>query len=229
MGTKKKNSNYVTEKTMQKKKEKELERLEQKRRRTLKLVSIYTLCVLLLVGAFLLIGAAFGMFDYYPEATAHASVVIEYKGEEYTVHMELYGEDAPQSVAQFKKLVEAGYYDGKVMYQFADGLLYCGGQTTPGYGSVAGEFSENGIENKISHKRGVISMTRGEDCDSADGRFFIVTQKRTDLDGSYAAFGSIIDGGMGVIEKICDDLLVDENGYVTNVPIITSISIHDAH
>ncbi len=230
MSKKKKNSNYVTEKNTQKTIEKQQLLQHKKRWQALRTVLICTLCVLLAVGAILGIGAAFGMFDYYPEATAHASITIEYEGEEYTLHMELYGKDAPLSVAHFKKLAEDDYYLDKAVYCLFGDQLYFGPQTVNEYyGTVDGEFSLNGKENKISHKRGTISMARGDDYNSAHGNFFILTENHKELDGSYAAFGSVIDGGMDTLDTILKDIRVDNNGYITNPPIITSISLHEAH
>ena len=225
MAKKKKNANYVTEKNVQKQKEKEIEQQQKKRRETVKIVLLCVLAVVVLVGAVLGIGAACGMFDYYPEATGHAYVEIEGYG---TLHIELYGNDAPKTVAHFEKLVKEGYYDGKTVYQLLDGMLYCGGQNTPGYGTVDGEFAENGVENKVSHKRGTLSYARDEDYNSANGRFFIVTEKNTELDGSYAAFGRIGDG-MDIIDRIVKDAQADANGYLTNPPLITSVTVHEAH
>lgn len=229
MSKKKKNSNYATEKNAQKAIEKQQLDRQKKRRKTLKTALICVLCVLLVAGAILGIGAAFGMFDYYPEATAHAAITIEYEGEEYTLHMELYGEDAPLSVAHFKKLVEDDYYVDKAVYCLLNDQLCFGPQTVNEYyGTVDGEFSLNGKENKVSHKRGTVSMMRGDDYNSARGNFFILTENHKELDGSYAAFGSVTDG-MDTLDAILKDIRVDENGYITNPPIITEISLHEAH
>ena len=95
--------------------------------------------------------------------------------------------------------------------------------------TITGEFSENGINNDISHVRGVISMARSQDMNSASSQFFIVQKDSTYLDGSYAAFGKVTEG-MDVVDKICDDAKpIDNNGTIEkeNQPVIESIKFID--
>ena len=93
--------------------------------------------------------------------------------------------------------------------------------------TIRGEFSENGVENPLSHTRGAISMARSQDYDSASSQFFIVQEDSTYLDGQYAAFGYVTEG-MDVVDKICEDVSVeDQNGTVLpeNQPVIESIKV----
>ena len=112
---------------------------------------------------------------------------------------ELYPEIAPETVANFEKLVNEGFYDGLTFHRVIPGFMIQGGCPLgngtggPGYG-IKGEFSANGFENNLKHDRGVLSMARAMDPDSAGSQFFIMVEKAPHLDGSYAAFGRIIDG-----------------------------------
>ena len=113
---------------------------------------------------------------------------------------------APISVDNFLKLVEEGFYDGLTFHRIVSGFVIQGGDPDgtgsggPGYG-IKGEFIANGWENYLSHTRGVLSMARSYDMDSAGSQFFIVLQDATFLDGEYAAFGKVIEG-MDVVDVI---------------------------
>ena len=112
---------------------------------------------------------------------------------------ELYPEIAPETVANFEKLVNEGFYDGLTFHRVIRGFMIQGGCPLgngtggPGYG-IKGEFSANGFENNLKHDRGVLSMARAMDPNSAGSQFFIMVEKAPHLDGSYAAFGRIIEG-----------------------------------
>lgn len=112
---------------------------------------------------------------------------------------ELYPEIAPETVANFEKLVNEGFYDGLTFHRVIPGFMIQGGCPLgngtggPGYG-IKGEFSANGFENNLKHDRGVLSMARAMDPNSAGSQFFIMVEKAPHLDGSYAAFGRIIEG-----------------------------------
>lgn len=112
---------------------------------------------------------------------------------------ELYPEIAPETVANFEKLVNAGFYNGLTFHRVIPGFMIQGGCPLgngtggPGYG-IKGEFSANGFENNLKHDRGVLSMARAMDPNSAGSQFFIMVEKAPHLDGSYAAFGKIIEG-----------------------------------
>ena len=112
---------------------------------------------------------------------------------------ELYPEIAPETVANFEKLVNEGFYDGLTFHRVIPGFMIQGGCPLgngtggPGYG-IKGEFSANGFENNLKHDIGVLSMARAMDPNSAGSQFFIMVEKAPHLDGSYAAFGRIIEG-----------------------------------
>ncbi|MBE7031042.1 MAG: peptidylprolyl isomerase [Ruminococcaceae bacterium] len=126
-----------------------------------------------------------------------------------TITLELYPEHAPKTVANFEKLVRDGFYDGIIFHRVIDGFVIQGGDPMgTGRGgsdkNIKGEFSDNGVDNKLEHKRGVISMARrGDDMDSASSQFFICLDDATagQLDGSYAAFGKVVEG-MDVVDAI---------------------------
>ena len=119
---------------------------------------------------------------------------------------ELYEDIAPKTVENFEKLANSKFYDGLIFHRVIKGFMIQGGDPEgtgmggPGY-SIPGEFSSNGFENNLKHTEGVISMARSMDPDSAGSQFFIMHKTSPHLDGSYAAFGKIIEG-MDVVNKI---------------------------
>lgn len=121
---------------------------------------------------------------------------------------ELYPEIAPETVENFIKLVEDGFYDGLIFHRVIPGFMIQGGcpQGTgtggPGY-SIKGEFAANGFKNDLKHERGVLSMARAMDPNSAGSQFFIMVENAPHLDGQYAAFGKITEG-MEVADAIVD-------------------------
>lgn len=139
---------------------------------------------------------------------------------------------APITVKNFLKLVKEGFYDGLTFHRIMDGFMIQGGDpkgngTGGSSEKIKGEFSANGVENNLSHTRGVISMARSSSMNSASSQFFIVHQDSTFLDGQYAAFGWVTSG-MEVVDAICKSTPVtDNNGTVlpVNQPKITSIRI----
>lgn len=121
--------------------------------------------------------------------------------------LELYPQFAPKTVANFKSLVSSGFYDGLIFHRVISGFMIQGGdpQGTGMGGSdkeITGEFSSNGFkQNTLKHTRGVISMARAENPNSASSQFFIMHQDNASLDGQYAAFGKVLEG-MDVVDKI---------------------------
>ncbi|MDO4833840.1 MAG: peptidylprolyl isomerase [Bacillota bacterium] len=112
---------------------------------------------------------------------------------------ELYPEIAPKTVENFEKLVNAGFYDGLIFHRVIPGFMIQGGcpqgMGTGGPGwQIEGEFSANGFKNDLKHTKGVLSMARTMDPNSAGSQFFIMVQDAPHLDGQYAAFGKIIEG-----------------------------------
>ena len=154
----------------------------------------------------------------------HAEIEVKDYG---TIKVELDADTAPISVTNFVKLAQEHFYDGLTFHRIIDGFMIQGGdpEGTGRGGSdetIKGEFSENGVKNDISHERGVISMARSSDPDSASSQFFIVHEDSTFLDGEYACFGYVTDG-MDVVDAICEDTKVeDNNGTVAkeNQPVI---------
>ena len=169
--------------------------------------------------------------DVYSKGLHHAELQIENYG---TITMELDADTAPITVSNFCKLAKDGFYDGLTFHRIIDGFMIQGGDPK-GDGSggtdetIKGEFSQNGVENDISHIRGTVSMARSNDYDSASSQFFIVQSDSTFLDGQYAGFGHVTSG-MEIVDQICKDTPVeDSNGTVSwwNQPKITSLRILD--
>ena len=151
-----------------------------------------------------------------------------------TISVELYGDEAPVSVANFMKLAKDGFYDGLTFHRIISGFMIQGGDPLgTGMGGsdqeIKGEFAKNGVENPLSHTRGAISMARSQMMDSASSQFFIVHEDSTFLDGEYACFGYVTEG-MDAVDAICKDTKVeDNNGTVAaaNQPVIEIIEVVD--
>ena len=122
------------------------------------------------------------------------------------IKLELYPEKAPQTVENFKKLVQQGFYDGLIFHRVIRGFMIQGGDPEgtgmggPGY-TIKGEFLANGVPNALRHTRGVLSMARASDPNSAGSQFFIMHADAPHLDGQYAAFGRVVEG-MDVVDEI---------------------------
>ena len=124
------------------------------------------------------------------------------------IEMELYPEFAPETVKNFEKLVSEGFYDGLTFHRVIPGFMIQGGDPLGnGMGgaehNIKGEFRANGFANNLKHTRGVISMARAYDPNSASSQFFIMHEKAPHLDGQYAAFGKVVSG-MEVVDEIAD-------------------------
>lgn len=152
---------------------------------------------------------------------------------------ELYPEIAPNTVANFVSLVNKGFYDGLIFHRCIKGFIIQGGDPMgsgmggPGY-CIKGEFSSNGFKNDLKHVRGVLSMARAMNPNSAGSQFFIMHVDYPYLDGQYATFGKVIEG-LDVIDKIATTktdrndrpyeeqkmkkVTVELNGYVVKDPI----------
>lgn len=154
---------------------------------------------------------------------------IEIKIKDYgTIDATLDADNTPITVTNFIDLVKSGYYNGLKFHRIINGFMMQGGEGESKK-TIKGEFSSNGIENKISHVRGTISMARSSAPDSASTQFFIVQSDSTYLDGNYAAFGTVTKG-MDVVDKVCEFAIVeDDNGTVSeeNQPVIDYIKVID--
>ena len=163
--------------------------------------------------------------------THHAVITVKDYGD---IKLVLDGDTAPITVKNFVELAKSGFYDGLTFHRIIKGFMIQGGDpkgngTGGSDKTIRGEFSKNGVENNISHKRGVISMARLQDNNSASSQFFIMHEDGDYLDGSYAAFGHVTEG-MDVVDKIAENTPVtDTNGTVLkeNQPIIEKIVITD--
>ncbi|MDE7063163.1 MAG: peptidylprolyl isomerase [Lachnospiraceae bacterium] len=119
---------------------------------------------------------------------------------------ELYPQIAPNTVNNFISLIRKGFYDGLIFHRIISGFMIQGGDPEgtgmggPGYG-IKGEFAQNGFTNDLKHTAGVLSMARSMMPDSAGSQFFIMHKDAPHLDGSYAAFGKVIEG-MDIVNKI---------------------------
>ncbi|MFA5341407.1 MAG: peptidylprolyl isomerase [Clostridia bacterium] len=142
--------------------------------------------------------------------------------------LELYKETAPITVDNFVSLAKKGYYNGLIFHRVIKGFMIQGGDPTgtgtggPGY-QIKGEFSANKVPNTIRHERGVISMARSQNYDSAGSQFFIVHKDAPHLDGQYAAFGKIIDG-IDTVDEISEQK-TNYNDKPLNEQKIKSIEI----
>ena len=123
------------------------------------------------------------------------------------IKAELYPEIAPNTVNNFVSLVEKGFYNGLIFHRVIPGFMIQGGCPNgngmggPGY-EIPGEFTANGFQNDLKHTRGVLSMARAMDPNSAGSQFFIMHESAPHLDGQYAAFGKVIEG-IEAVDKVC--------------------------
>ena len=122
------------------------------------------------------------------------------------IELELYPEHAPITVKNFEKLVGEGFYDGLTFHRVIRGFMIQGGDPLGnGMGGsddkIKGEFRANGVNNPIKHTRGVLSMARSMNPNSASSQFFIMHEDAPHLDGQYAAFGKVVNG-MDVVDEI---------------------------
>ncbi len=144
------------------------------------------------------------------------------------VTMELYPQIAPNTVNNFISLINDGFYDGLIFHRVVPGFVVQGGDPEgtgmggPGY-SIKGEFEANGHDNKLRHHRGVVSMARAQDYDSAGSQFFIMESDSLQLDGEYAGFGQVIEG-MEVIDEMTE-LSRDKNDKPLDPPVIKKMTV----
>ena len=135
---------------------------------------------------------------------------------------------APITVENFESLVSSGFYDGLTFHRVYSGFMIQGGDPdgngTGGSGkTIKGEFSANGVNNTLSHKRGVVSMARSSSYNSASSQFFICHADSTFLDGNYAAFGEVVSG-MDVVDGIAGTAVVS-NGSEVSQPVTAPVIV----
>ena len=151
-----------------------------------------------------------------------------------TITLKLEGKKTPITVQNFVDLAKSGFYDGLTFHRIIKGFMIQGGDPN-GNGTggsdktIKGEFKDNGVKNNIKHKRGVISMARSSDYDSASSQFFIMQEDNDSLDGQYAAFGHVTKG-MKIVDQICEDAdPMDDNGTIaeSKQPVIKTIKVSE--
>lgn len=151
-----------------------------------------------------------------------------------TITLKLEEKKAPITVQNFVDLAKSGFYDGLTFHRIIKGFMIQGGDPN-GNGTggsdktIKGEFKDNGVKNNIKHKRGVISMARSSDYDSASSQFFIMQEDNDSLDGQYAAFGHVTKG-MKIVDQICEDAdPMDDNGTIaeSKQPVIKTIKVSE--
>ena len=191
-----------------------------------------SVCIITLMAVFCLAGCgSSGESATDPIGIHHAVIEIQDYG---TIELELDGDTAPITVQNFMDLANAGFYDGLTFHRIMDGFMIQGGDPNgDGTGgsdkTIKGEFESNGVANDISHKKGVISMARSQEPDSASSQFFIVVADSDFLDGEYAAFGHVTSG-QEVADKIAKDAKpLDDNGTIApeDQPVIKTVKITD--
>ena len=167
----------------------------------------------------------------YLKGKHHVEIEIKDYG---TIAVELDADTAPITVTNFVTLAKDGFYDGLTFHRIISGFMMQGGDPkgngTGGSGNpIKGEFEANGVKNNIKHERGVISMARAKDMNSASSQFFIMHKDYPSLNGQYAAFGHVTSG-MEVVDAVCENTPVqDKNGTVLpkDQPVITAIRVID--
>ncbi len=208
------------------------QRQAEKKKKTIMYSIAAVLCVTVLIGVIVGISSCKNEIKYVeadPNLTYYADIDIKDYG---MITVKLDQSAAPKTVGNFISLAQSGFYDGLTFHRIMKGFMMQGGDpegngTGGAEKTVVGEFSANGHNNPISHKRGVISMARANDPNSASSQFFIVHEDSEDsLDGKYAAFGHVISG-MEVVDKICETVPQGYNGAVadSDKPVIKSITI----
>lgn len=139
------------------------------------------------------------------------------------IKLELYPEIAPNTVNNFISLINKSFYNGLIFHRVIKGFMIQGGDPEgsgyggPGY-SIAGEFTQNGFKNELKHTRGVISMARSDNPDSAGSQFFIMHQDYDSLDDHYASFGKVIEG----IENV-DKIAESRVSYMNDRPLADQV------
>jgi peptidyl-prolyl cis-trans isomerase B (cyclophilin B) len=143
--------------------------------------------------------------------------------------LELYPDIAPKTVENFVSLAKEGFYDGLTFHRIIKGFMIQGGDplgngTGGSKKTIKGEFASNGVKNDLSHTRGVISMARSKDPNSASSQFFIVHEDSPHLDGDYAAFGKLVEG-YDVLDRLAQTPVKGDTPI--EKPVIKSIRVDE--
>lgn len=169
--------------------------------------------------------AASAAGDTAPHSDKNPVVTIEMDNG-HTIKLELFPDIAPNTVNNFISLIKKGFYDGTIFHRVMPGFMIQGGDPNgngtggPGY-SIKGEFTANGFQNDLKHKRGILSMARkSQPLDSAGSQFFIMVADAPSLDGQYAAFGNVVEG-MDTVDEIVNQQIDpnDPNGTMPLKPM----------
>ncbi len=187
------------------------------KKKLLKAAAVCMAAVLMLTGC----GMAGGKnAKKYKAEDVKGTYNVEIKVKDYgVIKAELDADTAPITVANFLNLASAGFYDGLTFHRIISGFMIQGGDpkgngTGGSDETIKGEFLANGVENNISHVRGVLSMARSNAMDSASSQFFIMHEDAYYLDGQYAGFGYVTEG-IEIVDEICANTpVVDQNGTV---------------
>ncbi len=169
--------------------------------------------------------------DEFGHGTHHATLIIKDYG---TIKLVLDADSAPITVSNFCRLAKDGFYNGLTFHRIIEDFMMQGGDPKAnGTGgsdrTIKGEFSANGVDNKLLLTRGTIAMARAQDYNSASSQFFIMQSYQESLDGQYAAFGHVTDG-MDVVDEICKQAKpTDSNGSIAkdDQPVIEKLEIDD--
>lgn len=149
-----------------------------------------------------------------------------------SIVMELYPDDAPNTVNNFISLIKNGFYDNNSFHRLVPGFVLQGGDPNgdgtggPGY-TIKGEFKNNGFENNLLHEKWVVSMARSNDVNSAGSQFFICLNKASSLDGEYAAFGKVIDGFKNIERITENESIKDTNSGALNNNLVIKKALID--
>ena len=227
MAKKRKNSNYVTEKKIKREEERQRAIKIKKRNKIVSWVCVTLSILISLTVMVVSIGAKNGWWEKSMVTTAHAEIEVEGFG---TLHIALFGENAPVAVDRFTKLANSGYYVGKSFHSMLNDLVEGGDPKADGTGSN-GTYIPMELNNGIHHRKGTISFKKVDER-GASTVFFITAKNQLELDDSCTAFGRITDG-YDVFKEICE-YMEENRGEDGMVPkdkqtVIKSISIHESH
>ena len=153
----------------------------------------------------------------------YAEITVNVNGEDKVMRAELYPDVAPETVANFEKLASEGFYEGLIFHRVIPEFMIQGGGYDENMNekeaeTIKGEFDSNGFENPLKHERGVLSMARTNDPDSASSQFFIMHADAPHLDGEYAAFGKVTEG-LEVIDEIAAVETTSLDNGMSDVPV----------